>query len=143
MLQYVKSTPYNMIHICIDEYEDYKMTGVAYNNTIDHPIYFNDIYEVVLQFDDIFNKNGNPLSYNVLRSFQGKKTMGQYQNKPHMFCDYESFLSKNGKIMTCDIVVSSRRRSNWQGYVFAGNQQYAYENIFDLIQIIEKQINQK
>lgn len=140
MLKYVRSMPYNMIHLCVDEQDEYKIAGTAYNNTIEIPIQFNDIYDVILKFDDIFNHNGNPLAYNVLRSFQGAKKTGRYQNKPAMVCDYENFADLKGKITECDIVVKSRRQSNWQGCVFFGEKEFAYETVMDLIKIIEQHI---
>lgn len=140
MLRYIRSMPYNMIHLCVDEQDEYKITGTAYNNTIEFPIQFNDIYDVIIKFDDIFNKNGNPLAYNVLRSFQGNTIVGQYQNKPTMICDYEKFSDLKGKITECDIVVKSRRQSNWQGCVFFGDTEFSYSTIMELIRIIEQHI---
>ena len=38
MLKYAKSIPFNMIHVCIDEYNHFQMKGYAYNNTIESTI---------------------------------------------------------------------------------------------------------
>lgn len=136
MERYMKSSPYNMIHLCIDEFKDLKMYGRAYNNTLDQPISFKDIHEMVLSIDEIFNKNGNPQSSQEKRSFQKEKQSAPYQPKPKMFCEYEEYLDIQGNVETFDIVIKSRRQSSWQGIVFYKDQQDSFENVLELIKKI-------
>lgn len=141
MIKYTKSISFNMIHVCIDKYDDYQIEGRAYNNTIESPIHFSDIHEIVLRFDDIFNKNGNPLSSSIKRSFTHTEEIGRYQNKPKTLCSYEVLEQYQGKIMDFDIVVKSRRQSTWQGSLFFDGEELAFMDILDMFKMIDQQIH--
>lgn len=129
---YLKSMPFNMIHLCIDEWYTHQ-SGDAYNTTLVEPIYFHDILDFILKMDDVFNKNGNPLSSHLSRSFQKQDVLGLYQNHPHIVNDYCQYNHLNGKIGTFDIIVKSRRQSSWQGIIYYGKQQKSFHNILELI----------
>ncbi|MEG0366765.1 MAG: hypothetical protein RR585_08005, partial [Coprobacillus sp.] len=74
MDKYINSASFAMIHLCIHEYNGYKMQGEAYNNTIEDKIMFNDIKDLFLEFDKLFDKNGNPFSAEEKRSFKKAET---------------------------------------------------------------------
>lgn len=136
MERYIRSMPFNMIHLCIDEYKDFHMSGKAYNNTLNQPISFVDIHDMVLSIDEIFNKNGNPQSSQEKRSFQKKKEFYPYQPRPKMNCPYEDYLSIHGDVATFDIVIKSRRQSSWQGIVYYQDYKEEFENVLELIKKI-------
>lgn len=141
MIKYTKSIPFNMIHVCIDEYDHFQMKGHAYNNTISSAIEFSDIHEIILRLEEVFNRNGNPLSSHLSRSFSDQEEIGRYQNKPEVLCDYETFFQYKGKIMDFDIVVKSRRQATWQGSLFFDNQEIEFQDVLEMIKIIDQKID--
>ena len=143
MNRYVRSIPFNMIHVCIDDYNGYQIGGRAYNNTIESPILFSDIQDLILKMDDIFNRNGNPQSSQVKRTFQGKTPTYGYQNKPKVLNDFEQFLKIHGKILDIDVVVKSRGKSTWQGSVLYQNEEIQFQTLLDFIKIIEGKLIEK
>ena len=66
MDKYIRSMPFNMMHLCIDS--------------------------------------------QLTRSFQKQEPAGIYQNKPILKWPYEELLVHQGKLLTLDIVVKSRRQ---------------------------------
>ena len=114
MDKYIRSMSFNMIHLCIDDYENYKIKGRAYNNTRQEVICFNDIDDIFIQFDRIFDDNGQPQASQSSRSFTHPKPLGRYQFRPETYNDYDEFLNEVGKKATLDLVIKSRKRSTWQ-----------------------------
>ncbi len=137
MNKYINSIPFNMIRLCIDSYNGYKITGKAYNSTISECIDFMDIYEVILRMDRVFDHNGNPLSSQIRRSFHQEDTVYPYQNKPSTLVSYEELAKHKGKIAAFDIVVKGRRNSTWQGCVFHRDIEYTFSTILDMIKILD------
>lgn len=139
MERYMRSAPYGMIHLCLDAYDDKQFIGKAYNPTVKEPIEFKDINEFFLQIDELFDRNGNPMSGSVKRQFKGvSKRQGSYQRRPPLVCDYETLLGYQGKALTLDFVVLTRHSVTWQGYVFDQNETYAFKDVLDIYRIINK-----
>ncbi|MEJ8736728.1 hypothetical protein WKT02_04630 [Erysipelotrichaceae bacterium HCN-30851] len=141
MDKYINSIPFNIIRLCIDTFNEYEITGTAYNNTTTSPISFLDINDLFLKFDMIFNKNGNPLASKTIRSFKNENNQYPYQNKPKTYCLYQALQEHKGKTADFDVVVVSRNNNTWQGSLFYKNQEYPYTTILDLIKIIIKLLN--
>lgn len=136
MDRYIRSMPFNMIHLCIDDYKDYQITGSFYTTSTTSEIQFSDINDIILEMDKIFNKNGNPQSSQITRSFHKQENIAVYQNKPQLLCQYEDILIHQGKLLTIDIVVKSRRQSSWQGIIFFQDQEIRFSTILDMIKSI-------
>ena len=131
-----------MIHLCIDEYKDFIINGVAYNITEEEKIVFHDIHDLIIKMDRIFDRNGNPQASRKIRTFQAEDDkLYSYQNTPHMYCTYEDVIKHKGKIITLDIVVLSRRQSSWQGKVFYNDEIIDFKNALQMINIILEILN--
>lgn len=141
MERYILSKPYNMIHLCIHQYNEYIIKGVAYNNTVSESIPFHDINNLILQMDFIFDRNGNPQASRQTRSFQSDSEGYSYQNKPRMCCPYEDLLQYQGDIITLDIIVLSRRQSSWQGKIFYGQKEIDFQSALEMIKFINQLID--
>ncbi|MEG0275639.1 MAG: hypothetical protein RR630_01275 [Coprobacillus sp.] len=135
MDRYINSASFNMVHLCVNEYNGYTLKGVAYNNTIKDKIEFNDIKDLILKLDKMFDVNGNPFSSEEKRSFK-KESMKEivYQNKPAIVNNYCDFLEIDGKLGSIDIIVKTRLFSNWQGIIFYEDQQESFKDVVDLIE---------
>ncbi len=133
MDRYIRSSSFNMIHLCIDHCNEYQITGRAYNNTMTEVIDFEDIPELILKIDKVFDANGNPISSQEKRSFKKEKIEESlYQNKPHIIRDYFEYSDVKGKVATIDIVVKTRMATNWQGLIFYNDHEETFNGIVDL-----------
>lgn len=142
MDRYMRSAPFNMIHVCIDTYDHYSITGRCYNNTIKNVITFKDINYLFIEVDKIFDANGNPMSSQVKRSFnKNEPGQGTYKHRPPMVVSYEEFLKESGDVDTFDVVVKSRRASSWQGYVFHAGKSYKFDEILEMMKIVYELLN--
>lgn len=136
MDKYIRSMSFNMIHLCIDDYENYKIKGRAYNNTRQEVICFNDINDIFIQFDRIFDDNGQPQASQSSRSFTHPKPLGRYQFRPETYNDYDEFLNEVGKKATLDLVIKSRKRSTWQGIIIYNGQEIAFVSILEMLNYV-------
>lgn len=142
MDRYMRSAPYSMIHVCLDDYSDHLFAGRAYNPTIEDPIVFHDINEFFLKVDELFDRNGNPMSGSVKRTFRGEaKRQNSYQRHPELCCSYESLLQYQGEVLTADLVVTTRHSVTWQGFVFYDHQTYPFKDVLEVYRIISNIIS--
>lgn len=133
MKRYINDIPFNMIHLCIDYFDNYSMKGRAYNSTVKNPLIFEDINEVFLKFENVFDHNGNPLAWQFHRSFDKKENVNAYCHKPEEVNDYKDLMEYHGDMETMDIVVKSRRLNEWQGVLYVKGQKYTYQSVGELV----------
>lgn len=125
-----------MIHICFDSFKDYQLQGKAYNSSQMEPIEFRDISDLVIQIDNLFNKNGKPLSFEEIRSFTKVKHTSSYQYKLPTYHNFQELQKYLGMAITVDIVVISRRKASWQGILFYEGREVNFNDVLELIKEI-------
>ncbi|MDO5134990.1 MAG: hypothetical protein Q4D55_02955 [Eubacteriales bacterium] len=106
----------NGIRVCVD-HSGSDMGGRAYSKLWERPLVFRSGSQLLVQADRLFDKCGYPQTFQEKRSFLREEGgQGGYRLPRERMKD-EEILSKWGGAMTFDIVVVSRRRVSWQGYV--------------------------
>lgn len=139
MDRYMRSAPYNMLHICVDVLDQAHIEGRVYNPTLKEPIVFNDINELFLKVDQMYDRNGNPQSSNIKRIFTRVKShQSSYQRHPKQYEDYEDLLKYQGEVLTFDLVVLTRHMSSWQGYYFYNGEMHEFQEILEIVKFITK-----
>ncbi|MGM9954136.1 MAG: hypothetical protein ACI32Q_12295 [Intestinibaculum porci] len=143
MDRYMRSAPYNMLHICVDVASEGHIAGRVYNPTIKENIVFRDVNELFLKADQLFDRNGNPMPSSLKRSFtpRDETRPHYYQRHPAQVCEYRDLLVQQGKVITLDLVVLTRHLSSWQGYLFYEDQTYEFKEVLEIVKIINKLLN--
>lgn len=73
MENYIRGQSHHMLHICVDNYCDCGIKGRIFNDTLKENVLFTDIHHIFLECENLFDRNGNPLSSQQKRSFQKGK----------------------------------------------------------------------
>lgn len=108
--------PPNAVRICIDDYKNYDLKGRIYSKLRNDSLIFGSIGEMLLKVDDMFDENGYPQTFQQKRYFNesGKEKICTV---PAVFENDRMILGQKGSLKTYDIVIESRRKSNWQGII--------------------------
>ena len=136
-----KSFPLNGLRVCIDSMENGEMSGAFYTPMDGETHFATGFEDFVLKADRLFDKYGYPQAYMTGRSFQeGTDTGNHYHGLPEAVRDYEEISGFRGKVATCDIIVESRRKATWQGFVkdVQGNTLGNFECMLEIIGIINE-----
>ena len=133
--------PLSGLRVCIDNAENGEISGVFYSPMDEKRYEVHGIEEFVLAAEEVFNEHGYPQAYMIGRTFLKKrKDAGRYMGKPKAVCSDACILSHTGNLATCDVVVESRRKASWQGYVrdADGNEVGDFHGILDMADIIKR-----
>ena len=136
MENYIRGQSHHMLHICVDNYCDCGIKGRIFNDTLKENVLFTDIHHIFLECENLFDRNGNPLSSQQKRSFQKGKRESSLHCYSHKYYDYRDFLNEKGKVKTFDIIVKSRNNTSWQGILFCENEKENFSSELELIKII-------
>lgn len=112
-----KEFPKTSIRICIDSYDDELMKGRICGIALADEISFSGIANLVVKVDDAFNRIGQPQPFQVLRSFQDGDSYQTYKGDPNCFFKSEEISQREGKLVTVDMIMLSRKRAEWQGII--------------------------
>lgn len=113
--------PSTAIRVCVDEINGSQISGRAYCAQIANTFYFNDIVELVLEMENIFDERGYPDAFQIKRSLIPKepeiipfdqKLARQKQMRQN--CNIPQDMGKRATFL---VYVMSRRNSSWQGRV--------------------------
>lgn len=108
----------NSVRLCIDDTIN-GIKGRAYTPLCDRPLTFNDFGRLIIDLDQIFDKNGYPQAFTDTRSFDSRpEYYNRYKGQPSAKLAAGEILSETGAIATFDMVINSRRSSSWQGILF-------------------------
>lgn len=106
----------NSFRLCIDTINDSHWSGRVYSLLLKQKINFNDLTEMVLMVDQVFDHNDYPKAYQTKRSFN-QDDSNKNNEKLKVKYDLDLFALKKGKLKTYDIIVTSRQHTSWQGIV--------------------------
>lgn len=131
--------PVSTLYICTDERNGENRAGRAYCRLFPSAIKFRDLGELLVKADLMFDKAGYPQAYQESRSFASDEIRSVVYNPELHFSD-EELREKQGRISTEYIIVSSRRRSGWQGiYIDSQGNDSEFISEIELLQQISGQ----
>lgn len=126
----------NFLRLCIDYNDDGRIGGRFYSPLTEEPVFFHDLVEFFSKADQLFDRKGYPQSFQNKKSFSPQPPCPSFTLNPRIERSSEDILSQKGALSTYDIMVQSRRNTNWQGFVFdsEGNRLGSY---YDVLQIVD------
>lgn len=117
--------PANEIRVCIDSYGD-DIGGRLYNRAQEEPIVFHRFDEMLLRADALLDRCGYPQAFQEKRDFVRKDRQAWEGTEPGGGVRREG-VEHHGKLQTIDVLVRSRRQTNWQGWLISEKDGEAVE----------------
>lgn len=129
----------NGFRLCIDECQNNVHKGRVYMPLSKHSIPFNDLTNMVLLVDKVYDRNDYPKAYQHKRSFYTEELP---KHKPELKYPIDKLLQQQGEIASFDILVMTRQHTSWQGLIkkTSGEVIDHFDSDLDLIQIISNLI---
>ena len=131
--------PPNSFRLCIDERGN-DFQGRVYTPLDEDPLKFLEVREVMLLMDKIFDRTGYPQSFQEKRSFRKNQIKNEaFHGIPETTMTYGDMEQNRGRLVTLDIMVSSRQNASWQGMVFLpdGTKFGDFNGEHDLLQLLQ------
>lgn len=128
----------NMLWICVDQCDQTQLIGTIHSIMRKEPIKFNDVNQMVLGADALFDEIGYP------QSFQKKRSMKEEERTPYERLakekqrSMEEIRETHGKQATFIVMVNARQFANWQGclmdeqFVRKGN----FRDVMELVHML-------
>lgn len=128
----------NGLRLCIDKKEENEIAGRLYSPLQKEAILFQDFIEMITKADKLFDAKGYPQSFQHKRSFQGEKNCPSFNIKPEILRETEEILNQKGKVASYDVLVISRRHTNWQGNLrnIEGKKLGDFQDILGLLNLV-------
>lgn len=132
----------NLIRVCIDKQSSILTKGRAYSPTTTNEIVFHDWAKLLIEIDNLLDRNGYPQAFQNKRSFKEEKTSFSYHYKPKIEVDESWFLSQVGECMTYNILIRTRQFTGWQGDLFDENGWHLghFSNDLQLLRLVLKDV---
>lgn len=139
-----KLTP-NMLWLCIDQCDQTILSGYVYSIMRKEPMVFQDIDQMILQADQLFDEIGYP------QSFQKKRSMKEEESKPYARLstapqvESDEITRHHGNCKTLVIMVTARQFANWQGYLMDEHFQRleGFQDVMGLLHHLMEQMEQQ
>lgn len=106
--------PLNGLRICVDQFKVYDIAGRVYSPMAGELEFFN-FSDLLLKADKLMDEKKFPQSFQKKRTFDEQGEMSQTQQMAGM--TNEEIFAQKGKKATFDLVVQSRKRTTWQGFI--------------------------
>lgn len=128
----------NSLRICIDKMDENEIAGRFYSPLKKESIEFNDFIEMITKADKVFDEKGYPQAFQCKRSFKGEECHPSFCMKPEILRETDQIVNQKGTIASYDILVISRRQTNWQGILqdTEGKKLGEFRGILELLKLI-------
>lgn len=106
--------PAATLRICIDDEKKENKKGRVYCRLFQECLYFEDLGQLLVKADRMFDEVGFPQAYHRSGSFTFQKN-SKIICSPNLYLTEKELQQKKGEVSTVYIIIRSRRRSGWQG----------------------------
>ncbi len=135
--------PMNGLRICVDHY-DGDLEGRIYSKMNKDAMHFANLGELLLRADALFDERGYPQNFQEKRSFAEHAAWSGRYEAPKVLRRDEEVMNQKGGFCTFDVLVSSRRRASWQGFLMeGGHPRESFQSVKELLELIMKMMRAK
>lgn len=129
--------------ICIDSFDSNSVCGTAVSQRLVSALRFSDLGSLALDLDRILESQNFPQAFQRARSFSDKHThlspLAAQAPEDGMAAD--AVINAEGRVLTFDLAVLSRRNSSWQGnLLWSDGSNTDYNSVLELLGIIETKL---
>ena len=112
--------PVNCLRVCIDVCSETDLIGRIYSPLAREALHFNDIREMLLKTDAMFDEAGYPQAFQAKRSFkEGERLPASYAAAQEIVRPTSCIINQFGEAVTYNVVVMTRQHTSWQGIVYS------------------------
>ncbi|MEG0378025.1 MAG: hypothetical protein RR614_06060 [Eubacterium sp.] len=141
----VKTVPVNSIRLCLDHCSGGGLEGKIIGVALKDSIHFRGLRAFVTQVDKAFDTIGKPQSHQITRSFkQTEPVPTPFLANPPRYHELEEIVELLGAEKTLDLVMITRRHTEWQGILkdTEGNSVGRFNSVLECIQLITEEKDQ-
>ncbi len=126
------------IRLCIDRYEG-DLAGRIYSDRYPGTLHFKECRELLLLGDLLFDQCGYPQAFQERRSFSGENA------RFAALAPQEEAGDRVGALATVELVITSRRRAGWQGFVLRPDETFEvrFESELELLRWLQEMLKIK
>lgn len=131
--------PKNAVRLCLDNCQLDCFEGNIYSYMNDTGIQFHCFTMFVMIVEELLDYIGTPQAFQQTRTFNKKKRYLKLEElNEHEDCSY--IYQKKGSQLTYDIVILTRKKSDWQGLIKSeeGEILGRFNNILELMYLLEE-----
>ncbi|MCL1849696.1 MAG: hypothetical protein FWF83_08555 [Clostridiales bacterium] len=133
------------LRIAVDQADEGRIAGNVFSQRLKEPIRFTDAADMLLQIEDVLDKQDFPRAFQRKRTF-GKEVRPSYEKEDlehgEGYMDQETVDRAEGQAATFAINVITRQNTTWQGYLdwLDGSPRKAYNSVLELLAMITEGI---
>lgn len=123
--------PLNGLRVCVDQLDTYDISGRVYSKMAGELI-FSSFSEFLLKTDRLMDEKKFPQSFQQKRSFEENTSVPVVSTGNGM--SDEEILEQKGTKFTFDLVIQSRKRTTWQGFLRtdSGKAARSFESVLEM-----------
>ena len=127
------SDPLRSINICVDGYENKRITGVIQSTSQNKTILFQSTIEMLLGIESLLTDQPQP--------FSAKRTFRPGMDKENGFIVAAG--PKNGSLATFTLRILFRQNASWQGTVLwqEGKTEESFRSVLELIYLMDSALS--
>ena len=129
--------------LCADHYDDRNISGQFYHISLENPLPFTGITELMRNMEDVFDQCSYPQAYFSNRSFSAQSEMGKSQSFParrgSQQMDEDILKTARGEKATFVVQVQFRQSATWQGTISwtEGKKTRRFRSALEMLKLID------
>lgn len=132
------------LRVCVDKAEEGRISGRVYSQRLTKPVSFTDVGSLLLQVEEVLNKQNFPQAFQRTRTFVRRKDDTGVPAAASLedAMSVEEVAAARGEVTTFLIYVITRRSTTWQGRVdwLDGSPSEEFSSVLELIKLTDQRI---
>ena len=131
------------LRICIDRVEGECISGRVFSQRLTAPLAFPDLGGLLLQLEELLEKQGFPQSSQHVRSFTPVASVLSVSALPEHALSAQAVAEAAGERCTLVLTVLTRRNATWQGYIdwLDGGQREQFSSGLEFLSLVEERLS--
>lgn len=131
------------LRFCIDYAHGHEVRGRLFSQRFTQPVEFTDLADLGLFLEEVFDVQKYPQAFQSARTIvKHKSDLSCVVTDPNDGMASSVVREAHGSVTTFDIVVTSRRRSTWQGSInwLSGEEAHSFSSYLTLMHLIHHRL---
>ena len=131
------------LRVCIDKIENGQVHGWVLGQRLEEPMLFEDLGNLILQIDELLDRQDFPRAFQRRRSFAPAQPTGRMpQELTGSFMEAQMVAQGKGKLVTLEVSIISRQNTSWQGTIdwLDGSKQQGFRSALEFVRHINDRL---